>query len=287
MSFSQKLIHIQIELANGQFEGGGNKMTLSGLRTSCQIINVGGGSGTANIAIFGLPLDTMNQLSTLGYQILQMYKNTISVFAGDENTGMGLVWTGEIVDAFVDAQDMPNVAFRVTSYPSPYGANKPVDPISIKGSADVSGIMSGLAKQMGFGFENAGVTTKLANPYYGGTSWTQALQIARDCNFTIIFDRGTMVIVPPGKSRQGDPVLVSPQTGMRGYPAFTQASLIVTTLYNPAIKPQGTIKVQSDLTPACGRWTVNKIVYELESMMPHGRWFQVMECTRTDALAPA
>lgn len=285
--FSQKLIRVQFDLANGQFEGGGNTAMVEGLRVACQIVNVGNGSGTAEIAIYGLPLKLMNQLSTVGAQAYQAYKNGISILAGDAETGLNVVWTGAIVYAYVDAQAMPQVAFRVSSAPGVFQAAKPVPPISIKGSADVSGIMSGLAKQMGFGFENAGVTTKLANPYYAGTAWTQALQIARDCNFTIGFDRGTMVIVPPGKSRQGDAVLVSPDTGMVGYPIFQQAYLIVTKLYDPAIKYQGLIKVKSDLTPACGTWLVNKIVYQLESMVPHGKWFQVMECVLKDAQAPA
>lgn len=287
MAFTQKKLKAVIELANGQFEGGGNKHTAEGLRMSAEIVNNGQGSGNAQIAIYGMPLATMNQLSTVGPKAFAMYKNQITLYAGDEESGVSLIYSGDIYDCWVDAQAMPQVCLRISSQPGAFAANKPAEPLSIRGSADVAGMMSGIASKMGLGFENAGVTARLSNPYYGGTLFTQAIQIARDCNFTIGFDRGTMCIVAPGHSRSGDPVLISPDTGMVNYPMFQQSKLILTSLFNPAVKYQGLIKVESDLTPACGIWQVNNLVYQLESMMPHGKWFMTMQCVLQHSDAPA
>ena len=76
-------------------------------------------------------------------------------------------------------------------------------------------------------------------------------------------------------------MLISPQTGMRGYPAFNQNAVVVTALFNPAVKPYGNIQIQSDITPACGTWKVNRLTYELESLTPHGRWFMTVEAVST------
>ncbi len=281
MSFTQKKIDVVFKLANGKFEGGGNTATISGARVSCTIVNTGGHSqGEMTMTIYGLPLSMMNQLSTVGTQYLKMYKNQISVYAGDDETGMNLVWNGQILTASVDAQSMPNVCFRVLSQPSPYDAVKPATPLSIRGSADVAGMMEGLAKQMGYGFENAGVTAKLSNPYYAGTAWKQALSIAQHAGINMIVDRGVMAIVPPDKARDGDAVVISAETGMIGYPMFTQTNVALRALYNPAVKFLGNIEVKSDLTPANGKWKVIRLAYQLDAMMPHGRWEMAIEAAQ-------
>jgi hypothetical protein len=67
---------------------------------------------------------------------------------------------------------------------------------------------------------------------------------------------------------------------MVGYPAFTAQGVIVRSIYNPSIGFGHKIEVQSDLTPACSEWVVYRLDYELDSMVPHGKWFAVMEAAR-------
>ena len=284
MSFTQKRLTANISLANGNFGGGGNSISLSGLRMSA-VIDVAGGvsSGTMELAIYGLPLQTMNQLSTVGTQLDQQNKNTISLHAGDENNQPGeLAFSGKIFNAYVDAQNMPQVCFRIVGMPGGgIDAVKPVDPISKSGTQDVAQLMSGIAGQMGLQFENNGVNVKLRNPYYSGSAWTQATRLARHANIEMVVEKGTLAITPAGQPRQGGAILLSPQTGMVGYPAFRQAAVIVRTIFNPDIKVNGQCTVQSDLTPANGTWFVYHYIAELDCLMPHGRWFQIVEMTKT------
>ncbi|ENN86081.1 hypothetical protein RHSP_32108 [Rhizobium freirei PRF 81] len=278
MSFSQKLINVQFDLANGSFgKGKNNSALVTGARVACHITNTGGASQSwLEMAIYGLPMSLMNQLSTVGTQAYKLYQNSVTVEAGDAS-GMTLVFGGQITSAFVDAEAMPEVCFRVMARPGAFHAIKPATPLSIRGSADVAGMMQGLATQMGFAFENAGVTTKLANPYYAGTALQQALAIAKHAGVDMIIERNTMAIVPPSSTREGDAVLISAQTGMIGYPSFNQANVLVRALFNPSVKYLGAIEVKSDLTPANGKWKVNRLEYQLESMVPHGRWEMAME----------
>jgi hypothetical protein len=279
MSFTEKKITVNFNLANGSFgDGKNNTATISGLRTSAIIQATGGASNSnMNLSIWGLPLSMMNQLSTVGTQLNARYDNAVTVEAGDDETGMTLVFGGRIFEAFVDGNSQPNIAFRVQAAPGPFVAVKPVPALSIKGSADAAGMMGNLAKQMGFAFENNGVQVKLSNPYFGGTAWTQAMAIARHGNFDLIFERNVMVISPRGQPRQGDAILISPETGLVGYPAFSEAKVIVRCLFNPAVKQLSLVEVKSDLTPANGKWQVLAIVYELEAQMPNGKWFMTLE----------
>lgn len=279
MAFTQKLLSASIEMATGTFSGGSNTAQLSGLRMSLQATFPGGESqGSAELAIWGLPLSMMNQLSLVGTQLAQIKKNKISVFAGETGGQMSLVYQGEIICAYVDAAGMPDVPFRLSMSPGIFAAVQPVKPISIQGSADVSGLMSNIAKQLGLTFENAGVMAKLANPYFAGTAWTQALAIARHANIDVTFDRGTMAIVNPKQARQGADVLISASTGMIGYPAFIQAQVIVRCLFNPNVKHFGQVQIQSDLTPANGTWKVNMMTLDLQSNVPHGKWEMILVC---------
>lgn len=285
MAFTQKLMTTQFDLANGQFgDGGGNTAEVTGLRQSWKIEKAGNGYVAASGSINGLPLSLMNQLSTTGSQIQQINKNGVSILAGDAETGQSLVWKGNIISAWVDAQAMPQVSFRITAGPGTFAAAKPIPPTSIQGSADASELMSNLASQMGFTFEDAGVTTRLANPYLPGTAWTQAMQIARHAGFDWTIDRDTLVIVPSGKARTGDPILISKDTGLQNYPIFQDALVIVRVLFNPAVKWGALVEVQSDLTPANGVWKVFRIFYELETMTPHGKWAMILYLGNKDTV---
>lgn len=278
MSFSKKRINVMFTLQNGSFGlSGGNQATVTGLRVSCQIKSQGGPTqGTCELAIFGMPLDVMNQLSTVGTQYSAFKQNSITVEAGDAESGMWLAFAGDIVTAYVDGNAQPNVCLRVSARPGHYYAMKPEKPTSIKGSADAAGMMQTLAGKMGLSFENSGVNIKFANPYFPGSILTQALDIAKAGGFDMIIERGTMAIVPPEKSRNGTTVLLSPETGMIGYPQFEQAAVVVTCLPNPDIKFLSKIQVQSELTSANATWTVNSYELQLESETPRGKWLQII-----------
>lgn len=284
MSFTQRLISVQLSLANGSFGSGGNSMTIEGLRCSMRI-QVPGGMTKSNLdgVIYGLSLSDMNQLSTVGTQMSKMYKNTITVMAGDEQSGMALVYQGTLTSAYVDAAAMPNVGLRVRGQAGAYEAVAPIQPTAMQGQGDVATMMGNLAQQMGLQFENNGVQVQLSNPYYYGSAYFQVEQMARHAGIEFLVDRGTLAIWNPSQARQGGAVMVAPDTGMVGYPLFNQQNVIVTTIFDPTIRYGGQMQIQSDLTPACGLWNINNLNLELDSIIPHGKWFATMSGVQANA----
>lgn len=283
MSFKKKLLTAEFSLAKGKFSGKGNAASLSGLRMSATI-DVSGGISSGNMAlsIYGLPLSMMNQMSTVGTQLEKMDQNKIKLLAGEEGGTQSLIFSGLIHNAYVDAEGMPQVCFRISAVPGGgYWAVAPADPVSKPGPQKVKPILEQLASQMGLTLEAKDIDVTLMNPYYGGSPWGQVQKIARHANLDIVAERGKLVVTKKGKKREGGPVEVSARTGMVGYPAFREATVIVTKLFDPSITCLSEIEIKSDLTPACGKWRVNHIIYELESQVPHGRWFQIMECTKS------
>ena len=277
MSFTQKFIEVDFDLAQGSFQGGGggNKHTVRGLQVSTTIVKAGGVSqGGAQIAIYGLPLSVMNQLSTYGRTLTFTGRNSVTIRAGEDPSSLTTVFTGTISSASMDGQGQPNVSFQVEAFVGSYENAKPVEPTSMPGSQDVGTLMGMIAQKGGFQFENNGVDGKIMNPYLPGTAVQQMHALAEMARIERVIDNGVLAIWKPGGSRQGKSTLISPQTGLVSYPIFDSQGVIVRTLYQPSLTYGSTIEIKSSMTPACETWIVHKLTYNLACMTPKGPWFQ-------------
>jgi hypothetical protein len=151
---------------------------------------------------------------------------------------------------------------------------KPVPPNSFKGGVSTETVISKIVKAHGYTVENNGVQAQLDNPYFPGTTWSQLDLAARAANCFFFADSISKVVAiwPKDGSRSGDPVLVSPDTGMIGYPAFSQTMIKVRTLFDPRIQIGLPIEVKSQLTAASGEWSVILAGHTLETQAPNGPW---------------
>lgn len=269
MPFTQKLLSFTFDLANG------DRVTVSGLRASATV-SMGGSVdyGSTDIAIYGLTMSLTNQLSTLGQQIAWVRRNSVTVSAGDSVTGVSVVYQGSIVDGWADYASMPNNAFRIGSRPGLVAAVQPIPPTTINGTADVATIMSGLAEQAGYHFENNGVQQQFFYPYFPGSIGEQIQRVAAKAGINHTIDGGTntLAIWPRGAARGNLVPLVSPATGMIGYPTFTSTGIEVAIIYTPSMRYGQHVQVQSSLPAASKTWGITSLVHELESMIPGGAW---------------
>lgn len=286
MSFLHRKIDVEISLESGQFGGGGNSTRIKDKRTTAKIVNYGGASmGQLEMSIYGLPLQMMNQLTTMGTQINLVAKNKIKVYAGVEGK-MPLIFEGTIATAYMDGMAMPHVPFRISAFAGLYEAVQKVEPTTKEGDVDAAPIFKELAEKMGLKFENNGVEAKIASPYLPRSPRDQVMKLAHDIGCQWIIDRGVLAIWPSGKTRNGDGWKVSRSTGMVAYPAFNQAGVVVTTLFDAAIRPGGKITIESDVTPANGDWTTYAISVDLASEVPKGPWFATIMASRIGEAIP-
>lgn len=282
MTFVKRRIDVTISLAEGQFgEAQGPDVTLSGLRAKASIIAYNGDAqGQLQLRLYGLPLTMINQLTTVGPVMQQRRDNRILVAAGDVGGAMSTVYQGTFASAFGEFQSAPDVAFNITALSASVQAVKPVNALSYRGPTDVATIMQTLAQTMGFAFENNGVTAQLSSPYFSGTAYEQVKACARAANVYFTIDRGTLAIWPKTAARSGDPIPISPATGLVGYPVFSGYGIALTTEFNPDLKLGGQVNVTSSLTVANGVWNIYSIVHQLESETPGGAWFSQISCYR-------
>jgi len=281
MSFTKKALAVSFSLSQGQFQGGGNSTTITGLRMSARITTPGSeDAGNLSLAIYGMTLSTMNQLTVLPTALTAVGQNTVTVMAGDGPNPTQVVFSGTINLAYTDATNQPQVCFRVFALAGLVDKVKPVSAFSAPGASDVSDVMGQLAKTMGRTLENSGVNVKLQNVNLPGAALQQVAALARHAGVEWTLEDKVLAIWPPGQSRQIASTTISPATGMVGYPAFTASGIIVTTEFQGTLKFGTKITVQSELQPACGDWTVTFIEYALDCMVPSGAWFATLQAGR-------
>lgn len=283
MALLRRRINLRIQLGEGAYgESGTDTVDLTGYRVAARIIKAGGPSmGTAQVQVWGMALDLMNKLSTLGMVVTLLRRNTLTISAGDDENGLSVVFVGQITNAWSDFQAAPQVPFIIEAHTGSFDAVKPIPVSTFSGVTDVAVILSGLASTMGKRFENNGVSVKLANPYLSGSARDQALAVVQAAGIEWNgLDQDVLAIWPAGGKRGGLSPLISPETGMVGYPSYTANGIMLKTIFNRDVGFGGGIVVQSDLTPANGTWNVFSIDHDLQSLVPGGNWFSNIGAAR-------
>lgn len=278
MAFVKRSIDLRFQLGTGQFgEDGSNVVELSGLRATANITKAGGVSmSSLDLRVFGMPIDVMNKLTILNkLRYTDSRFNTVTVSADG-----AVCFTGILSEAWADIQAAPDAQFHASAFTGLLEAVKPVPPVSYNGTVDVATVLAGIAAQMQpvRTLENTGVDARINDPYLPGTLRDQALAVARAANINLYIDDTVLAIWPAGAARGGLIPVLSAETGMVGYPQFTQNGIMVRTLYNPSLVFGQTVEVRSALTPANGKWTIAAISHNLDANTPGGAWFTSIEC---------
>lgn len=283
-SFSnKKALRFVITLSTGKFGSSNNdRITLQGFRASVDIDKTGGVQmGTLRAKIYGVSESDVNSITSFTMQAPvnggYLYQpNTVEVYAidGDVET---LVFAGNIVNAWGDYQNMPDVYLHIQAASAAAAALRPVQPRSFKGGVDVASVMAQIAHSMGFAFENNGVNVKLVDVYLPNTDLEQARDLAKAAGIGLWIDDKVLAITQTPTTPRGTLIpLISPASGLVGYPTFDGYGVNARLLFNPAVQFGGRVKVESDVLRACGEWVVACIDHRLESEKPGGAWFSTV-----------
>ena len=270
---NKKRLKFIITLGTGKFGSSDNdQITLEGYRATADIDKAGGMMmGTLRARIYGVTQDDMNSITTLQWKPQETIPNTVEVYAIDGNTET-LVFAGNIVNAWGDYQTMPEVYLRLQAQSAFINQLKPVPPRSFKGSIDVASVMSQIARDLGYNFENNGVSVTLTDVYLPNTGLEQAKDLAHAANIDLYLDDKTLAITPANSPRGELIPEISAESGLMGYPTFDGIGVNFQTLFNPSITFGGRIRLVTDIKQAKGEWIVTSIGYRLESEKPGGAW---------------
>lgn len=249
-----------------------NQITLEGFRATVDIDKAGGQMmGTLHARIYGVTQSDMNSITTLQYQPGYAIRNTVQVFAID-GPAETLIFSGDIVNAWGDYLNMPDVFLQIQAVSVFFGGLQPVPPLSISGGIDVAIPMERIADGLGLAFENNNVHVILSDVYVANTFKEQALELATMCNFWLYIDDKVLAITNKYESRAGQIPEISAASGLMGYPTFDGLGVNFRCLFNPAITFGGSIKLVTDIKQAAGQWIVTSVGYRLDAEKPGGLW---------------
>jgi hypothetical protein len=274
-SFSdKKQLRFVITLGTGKFGSSEHdQIILQGFRATADIDKAGGMMmGTLRAKIYGVKQADMNSVTTLQWKPGTLIPNTVEVYAIDGAVET-LVFAGNIVNAWADYQSMPDVYLHIQAQSAFFNALKAIPPRSFKGGVDVASIMAQIARDLGYVFENNGVTTRLTDIYLPNTGMEQAKDLARAAGCDLYLDDKILAITPPNVPRKVLIPLISPASGLVGYPTFDGVGVNFQTLFNPAVTFGGSVKLETDVQQAAGEWVVTSVGHRLESEKPGGAWF--------------
>lgn len=277
--FTKRYLKAIIGLGTGQAGDGtpGTKYNLTDHRMSAEISAWGGETqGQALVRIYGLSRDLMNRLTTIGPIVYQVRaQNSLQILAGDDPDTLSTIYNGTIQTAFADYNNAPDVFLEVFATSAAVAALKKPKSSDYIGTVSVDFIMRDLAAKAGLAFgENADVSIVIQSPTYNGSYLDQIKACAYANKIDFKIENFTLSIKNTFGHYSGAIPVISPSTGMVGYPTLNSQGMFVKSLFIPSLVLGGQIQVKdSELDAANGYWTVINVHHDLDSNTPNGKWF--------------
>ena len=303
-SFTAKQLRVTFTLSDttASFNGNNNVLVLAGLRTVARI-NASGFPAfpEATLEVYGMAVSDMQVLSSLSRNLNGTQPDNVRI---DANSGAGwsTVYEGQIVSAYIDYSGAPDVCFRVQSRYLGFQSINPAQVTSYRANADCALVISDIVAKMGQTFVNHGVNITLPKPYFAGTLTDQLKAAVEAAGISMYFNEATHTIhiAPQGTALKDDPFVITPQSGLVGYPVPDSRGFInARTLFHSVLRLGSPVTIQgSDVvidakqpstynSRADGQWFVSAITHTLEAVKYGGAWFSDMLLVPNTALLGA
>lgn len=267
-TYSKKSLSVIITLRKG---GANNQYVFENCAIRTTIEKTGGAEfAKATVDIYGLTIETMAKLTTLSFQPLRNDWNFIEILAGEQGTTLQSVFKGEITLAYADLNG--GKVLKIQAQTGAYPVLMPDPPRSVVGEQSASSLIESLAKQANYSFSNEGVTAMVKDMTVSGDPVTKMRTIATQVGAELLIDDDEVVLLPSGGSRKalGGVPVVSVDSGMIGYPTFTNTGLNVSTYFRPDLRLAALVHVESIIPGATGDWRIVKLSHELSVNNPSG-----------------
>jgi hypothetical protein len=284
-SFTQKKLRVTLIMAgaNSVFPGtNSNTLVMENLRVAARVQGVARLATQADIRIYGMKAVDMDAL-TVAWANPPVVLDHLVILEADNGGGFRQVFKGTIVEAQPDYQSMPDVSFSLLAVTGYSRKINPAEPTSYPAAADIDTIAAGFATQMDFSFVNGGAFGVLSKgAYFWGTLWDQLTQACEATNTDFYVFGDTLLITAAGEpATVEDPtVILTPQSGLIGYPSYERSGLSVSAIFDPAFTCGTPLEIHSATPSATGRWYPYSLTHILEAKAPRGQWLSQMQCLR-------
>lgn len=284
----KKVLRTTITLAGDEFDTtGSNVLIADKLRTSA-VIRFGGGAvmPSADITIWGLNLDAMHKLMRIRWQDINSMMNRVKLEAGEAGEKLINVFEGNITFAYIDTSNAPEISLKIQSMMGVLETYKPANPISWQGEKSVVEAIQEIADRMGYILQNDGVPEDLVmhDVTLGETDLNKIRKLCKDYEIDLYVEHGLIAITPQGAPRKLAIPVLTPETGLIGYPVPTIQGIDVKCLWNPQVRFGGIIRVENSIMETTnGDWRAFGVTAHLESELNGGNWFMEIQASHREA----
>ncbi|WP_272683278.1 baseplate hub protein [Providencia sp. PROV156] len=278
MAFNRKVIKITLVLGGKEeafTSDNKNKLSATGLRISAEITNGNGApSPSARVRVYGLPIETMSKLLRIKWREVTALKNSITIEAGEQGGDLVTVFKGGITFAYPDLAEAPNVSLVITAQTAVLENMQSTAAESYEGPQDVINIMGNICQRMGYTLEGNGVSQKLDNVYLCNSDIKKIQWLAESANLDLYIESNHIAVTNKGQPRKIKIPVISPETGLIGYPTPTMQGIQFQCFYDPLVRFGGLVRINDSLIDICnGDWLIYGVRAMLETESDSARWF--------------
>ncbi|MDR2226867.1 MAG: hypothetical protein LBE52_12825 [Providencia sp.] len=278
MAFNRKVIKITLVLGGKEesfTSDNKNKLSATGLRISAEVTNGNGApSPSARVRVYGLPIETMSKLLRIKWREVTALKNSITIEAGEQGGDLVTVFKGGITFAYPDLAEAPNVSLVITAQTAVLENMQSTAAESYESSQDVINIMGNICQRMGYTLEGNGVSQKLDNVYLCNSDIKKIQWLAESANLDLYIESNHIAVTNKGQPRKIKIPVISPETGLIGYPTPTMQGIQFQCFYDPLVRFGGLVRINDSLIEICnGDWLIYGVRAMLETESDSARWF--------------
>lgn len=282
MTYQTRSAKIQLTLQDGAtFDGDkGNVLTIDNARMEAQLSFTGGFTGAlATIKIYGLGIGYMSILAGRGVQLdanrqkflIRLDVNNVEVFLGFAN------W------CYIDANAQPEMALVVQAAAQGEINLMTIPDTHISSKTTVADAARKITANTNMVI-NDYTNYTLPSVYTTGSVGSQLIQLMQATlkvypKFQYSLNYSYLDLFTLDNALDYEIINISKDTGMIGYPSFTQTGISLTTLFNPKFSLQRIINLKSDLPNISGKYQIiDGCTANLSTVIDNGPWTSTIAC---------
>jgi hypothetical protein len=179
---------------------------------------------------------------------------------------LAVVFEGEITEAWADFNAVPDPEMKIEAESGSYPQLMPEPPVGVAGQAPLGNLAQAEADAMGYSFrDETGGRYTLSNSVLKGSPVDKLRSMAGEAGADLIIDGREIIMLPAGEARKGNAVLVNRDTGLVGYPTFTEDGVTFAMFFNPEVLFGGLVRLESVVPKATGTWKVTEVKHSISS----------------------
>lgn len=232
--------------------------------------------GNVTVQVFGVPLDTMNQIARLWLEALTPQNtDTLAINVWD-GTGFVPFFNGTIAWSAVNAAGMPDVSLDIEANAALAGMNTTASPYANAGPVSLQDVLTQLSGLAGLTLDYAksAAQYQMSQVRATGTPIEQIGQIMSqypDLTWNVNLQR--LIVRAALAPIDDDAIRIAGDTGMISYPVYSTSGLQVTTVFDPRIRPGLALDVQTKFDFVNRTtWVASVLAHSLDVNVPGGRW---------------